>query len=135
MKKLLFFAVMALFATVGCKKTDTDPDTIIVGKIWKITSRAENGGTASLPTCAKDDVLELKADGTFNSLIGGTKCNPSETDVTGGKYKFSTDKKVITFTVPGFEYTAKVIEAKTDQMVLEFDLGPGFVIRDTFAPK
>jgi hypothetical protein len=134
----VFLAVITVSAMVGCKKSTTEEpnaQAIIVGKVWKISSRIENGGVSTLPNCAKDDILELKADGTFNSLIGGTQCNPSETDVVGGKYKFSDDKKIITFIVPGFEYTGKVISATTNQMVIEFDLGPGFVIRDTFIPK
>jgi hypothetical protein len=143
MKKALFAATifltfLTLMSAVGCKKSTTvepDAQTIIVGKIWKIDSRIENGGAPSLPTCAKDDILELKSDGTFNSLIGGTPCNPSETDVVGGKYKFSDDKKIITFIVPRFEYTGKVIIATASQMVIEFNLGPGFVIQDTFNPK
>jgi hypothetical protein len=134
-----FFLVAIAFITmVGCKKStveEPNAQAIIVGKVWKISSRSENGGASTLPNCAKDDILELKSDGTFNSLIGGTQCNPSETDVLGGKYKFSDDKKIITFTVPGFEYTGKVISAATNQMVIEFDLGSGFIIRDTFIPK
>jgi Lipocalin-like domain len=142
MKNKLVFAsaILAIIflSMLSCKKsTDMvlDAQAIIVGKIWKITSRVENGGVASLPDCAKDDILELKSDGTFNSLIAATQCNPSETDVVGGKYKFSADKKIITFIVPGFDYTGKVVEAVENQMVIEFDLGPGFIIRDTFKPK
>jgi Lipocalin-like domain len=137
--KIILFA--SLFVSViGCKKSTPDvvpPDaqTIIVGKVWKIESRVENGGTASLPNCAKDDILELKVNGTFNSLIGTTPCNPNETDVVGGTYTFSADKKLITFTVPGFSYTGKIIEAIANKFTIEFDLGPGFIIKDTFVPK
>jgi hypothetical protein len=137
-KNLLFtkslIIALSFMAMMGCKKSEieTDAETLIVGKVWKISSRVENGGTASLPACAKDDTLEFKTGGLFNSLIGGTQCNPNEFDVVGGTYKFSTDKKVITFNVSGFEYTGKVIEATATQMIIEFDLGPGFIIRDTF---
>jgi hypothetical protein len=138
--KIILFGTLFVSA-IGCKKSTPDvvvpPDaqTIIVGKIWKIESRVENGGTASLPNCAKDDVLELKVNGTFNSLIGTTQCNPNETDVVGGTYTFSADKKLITFTVPGFSYTGKIIEAIANKFTIEFDLGPGFIIKDTFVPK
>jgi hypothetical protein len=132
----LSIALLTLISLLGCKKTEEqDTKTILVGKIWKITSRIENGGTASLPDCAKDDTLEFKTDATFNSLIGATQCNPSEFDVVGGAYKFSDDQKIITFTVPGFEYTGNVISATSSQMVIEFNLGPGFIIQDTFIPK
>lgn len=136
----IILAVTITITVVGCKKSSTpetplDAQAIIVGKAWKTSSRIENGGAPSLPDCAKDDILELKSNGKFNSLIFGTQCNPSETDVADGMYTFSADKKTITFIVPGFTYTAKVIEAITNKVVLEFDLGPGFIIRDTFIPK
>jgi Lipocalin-like domain len=136
--RAVFFTAIACLSMVGCKKFEkVEPDAkkIIVGKVWKIVSRVENDGSPSLPDCAKDDILELKSNGTFNSLIGGTQCNPSETDVIGGNYKFSENKKTITFIVPGFEYTGKVISASTNQVVIEFYLGPDFIIRDTFKPK
>jgi Lipocalin-like domain len=102
---------------------------------WVITSRVENGGAPSLPVCAKDDSLVFKKGGKFESLIAGTQCNPSEVEVKDGTYALSGDNKVITFTVPGFSYTGKLLEYATDKLVIEFDLGPGFTIKDTFAPK
>jgi hypothetical protein len=143
--KIALIAI-AVSSIIGCKKTKKEEiiipvstpknaQEIMVGKVWKIISRVENGGTASLPDCAKDDILELKANGTYNSLVNTTLCNPSETDVVGGAYQFSTDKKTITFTIPSFTYAATVIDAKENQVILEFDLGPGFIIRDTFVPK
>jgi hypothetical protein len=132
----LCFILIAFLSLESCKKdeTETDAQTIIVGKVWKIKSRTENGGTASLPTCAEDDTLELLANGTYNSLIGGTMCNPSELEVKGGTYTFSADKKTITFNVQGLGYTGKVIEATETQMVIEFNYGHA-ILRDTFVPK
>jgi hypothetical protein len=139
MKKILLstmaFAVVSAIAFTSCKKTTKTANEIIVGKQWKISSRVENGGTPSLPICAIDDILELKGDATYNSLIGTTQCNPSEVDVIGGSYLFSSDNTIITFTVPGFSYTGKVLSFSESQMTIEFDLGPGFVIKDTFVPK
>jgi hypothetical protein len=143
--QIALVAIM-LSSITSCKKTKEEEliipvstpknaQEIMVGRAWKIISRVENGGTASLPDCAKDDILELKANGTYNSLVDTTLCNPSETDVVNGAYLFSSDKKKITFTIPSFTYTASVIDAKENQVILEFDLGPGFVIRDTFVPK
>jgi hypothetical protein len=135
------FAALCAYALSSCKKKTSTPvvvkttQQLIEGKQWKISSRLENGGTASLPTCAADDILELKTNGKFNSLIAATQCNPSEVDVIDGSYQLSADKTVITFTVPGFSYTGKLISVAENQMVIEFDLGPGFIIKDTFVPK
>jgi hypothetical protein len=52
-----------------------------------------------------------------------------------GQYRFSVDKKVITFSAFGFDYTGKVIDASATRVIIEFDLGSGFIIRDTFIPK
>jgi Lipocalin-like domain len=135
------FIALCSYTLSSCKKKTTTPvvvkitQQLIEGKQWKITSRVENGGTASLPTCASDDILEFKTNGKFNSLIAGTQCNPSEVDVMDGDYLLSADKTIITFTVPGFSYTGKLISVAENQMVIEFDLGPGFIIKDTFVPK
>jgi Lipocalin-like domain len=126
--------VCAALALAGCASDKPDPTKMVLSK-WSITNRITNGGEPSLPECAKDDSLEFKADGTFQSLISGTKCNENEIDVTDQKYTWSADKKVITFNNPGFPYTGKVIELTKKKMVIEFDLGPGFVIRDTFEPN
>jgi Lipocalin-like domain len=131
------FAIFTFSIITSCEKSIimADNQSIIVGKVWKITNRQENGIKIALPDCAKDDILELKSNGKYNSLIGGTQCNPAEFDVMDGMYSFSTDKKVITFTVPGFMYDGKIIEASKNQITIEFDLGPGFIIRDTFMVK
>jgi Lipocalin-like domain len=136
-RKKIFVSIVFMFILSACGSTvdSPDPQTIIVGKQWKVASRIENNGPAGLPDCAKDDTLELKAGGSFNSLIGKTQCNPSETDVINGQYQFSADKKRITFNANGFEYQGKIIEAFDNRVVIEFDLGPGFLIRDTFVPK
>jgi hypothetical protein len=122
-KSLCLAAFMLLFGC-GSSNEAIDIQSLIVGKKFKIASRSENGGT-----------LELKTTGTFNSLIGGTQCNPNETDVVDGQYRFSADKKVITFSAFGFDYTGKVIDASATRVIIEFDLGPGFIVRDTFIPK
>jgi transforming growth factor-beta-induced protein len=106
-----------------------------IGKRLKIVNRLENGVDVSLPKCAEDDTLEFKPDGTFDSLIAKTQCNPSEVDVVGGQYVFSADGVTIKFSVPGFEYAGKIIAANSTQFIIEFDLGPGFIIRDTFQVK
>jgi hypothetical protein len=78
---------IAMTSFISCKKTTKtetpvptptprDAQAILVGRVWKISSRVENGGTASLPNCAKDDILEFKTNGTFNSLVDTTLCNP-----------------------------------------------------------
>jgi Lipocalin-like domain len=102
---------------------------------WTITSRVENGGAAGLPACAKDDVLIFKTNGKFDSLINNTACNPAEVDVRDGSYSLSADNQTINFDVGGFKYSGKLLEFSPDKLVIEFDLGPGFSIKDTFALK
>jgi Lipocalin-like domain len=132
-------AIAILTASVFTACTPAlEPLTALTGSsqtAWIVTSRVQNGGAPSLPDCAKDDSLIFKKDGKFDSLIAGTQCNPSEVDVKDGTYTLSSDNKVLTFTVPGFSYTGKLLEYASDKLVIEFDLGPGFTIKDTFAPK
>ncbi len=128
-------SLSATFTLSGCSSDPLDPNETLTGPTWVITNRVQNAGEASLPDCAKDDTLEFTQEGTFISLIGGTQCNPNERDVPGAKYTWSDDKKAITFDSPGFSYTAKIIELTKEQLIIEFDLGPGFLIRDTMKPK
>jgi Lipocalin-like domain len=132
---LLVAGIAVAFATAGCASKAATPAKTLVGPTWQITERVENGGAPSLPDCAKDDTLAFKSDGTFTSKIAGTQCNPNEVDVLDQKYTWSGDNKVITFANPAFSYTGKVISLTKSQLVIEFDLGPGFVIRDTMKPK
>jgi Lipocalin-like domain len=132
---LLIAGITAAFATGSCSSKAASPVKTLIGPTWQITERIENGGAPSLPECAKDDSLAFKSDGTFTSRIAGTQCNPNEVDVIDQKYVWSSDNKVITFASPAFSYTGKVITLSKSQLVIEFDLGPGFVIRDTMKPK
>jgi hypothetical protein len=130
-----FAATAVALVAASCSSSPATPAKTLVGPTWRIAQRVENGGVPSLPDCAKDDTLRFKSDGTFASRIAGTQCNPNEVDVIDQKYTWSGDNKVITFESPGFSYTGKVISLTKSQLVIEFDLGPGFVIRDTMKPN
>jgi Lipocalin-like domain len=102
---------------------------------WFITQRVTNGGKPELPDCVKDDELIFDNKGGFISVIGGTPCNPSEVEVPAGTYKMAPDKPVISFTTPGLSYDGKIIKLTDKELVIEFDLGPGFLIQDTFSKR
>jgi Lipocalin-like domain len=139
-RDLMTLATIGLTTLTGCGGSDAPvgAEEALTGssqKTWVITSRSENGGLPNLPVCAKDDTLVFKANGRFDSLISGTPCNPSETDVRNGGYTLSADKKSINFDAAGFMYVGKLLEFANDKLVIEFNLGPGFTIKDTFALK
>jgi hypothetical protein len=139
MKQILhnigMFSIFGTTLLTACTTPAFTPLEVLTQPTWIVTSRVQNGGAPSLPDCVKDDSLIFKKDGKFDSLITGTQCNPSEIDVKDGTFALSRDNKVITFTVPGFSYTGKLLEYASDKLVIEFDLGPGFTIKDTFASK
>lgn len=130
-------AVLAFTGCGGNDKTLEAPEALAGAsqRSWIITSRVENAGAAGLPACAKDDVLIFKTNGKFDSLIANTPCNPAEVDVRNGSYSLSADNKTINFDVEGLKYSGKLLEFSNDKLVIEFDLGPGFSIKDTFALK
>jgi Lipocalin-like domain len=131
-------SVAATIAGSATSGAAADPIPLLTGGsqgAWYIRQRVTNGGTPELPACAKDDELIFDTKGVFISVISGTQCNPSEAEVPKGTYNVSADNTVLTFTTPGFSYTGKIIELTEKTMVLEFDLGPGFVIRDSFAKR
>jgi hypothetical protein len=117
----------------GCSSDPITSSSALTKHTWRIESRVENGGAPALPECAKDDTLTFSSNQTFDSIIGGTACNPAETDVTAGTYALSATN-VITFTTPAFAYEGKLLKFSDKQLVIEFTLGEGFVITDTFVP-
>jgi Lipocalin-like domain len=121
-------------AMAGGEVAPADVPALLTGKggTWMLVSRAQDGKPAAGVECAVDDLLVFRADGTFDSKINGTPCNPSEVEVEGGSYTVATDGKVITFTVPGFSYTGTMLVATPGRIVIKFDLGQGTVIDDEF---
>jgi hypothetical protein len=104
----------------------TDVSKILTGSgeaTWMLVSRSENGSAPASVECAKDDLLVFKSSGKFDSVIGGTQCNPQEVEVKDGTFALAPDNKVITFTVPQFAYTGTLQVATPDRIVIEFDLG------------
>jgi hypothetical protein len=128
-------AAMAETTAAMAEPAAGDAAAILAGSgtaTWMLVSRAEGGKPAAAVECAVDDLLVFRSDGTFDSMINGTKCNPAEVDVKAGAYQLSADGKVITFTVPGFSYTGTLLVATPGRIVIKFDLGPGFVLDDEF---
>jgi hypothetical protein len=102
---------------------------------WYIKERVTNGGAPELPDCAKDDELVFDSRGVFISVIGATKCNPNEVEVPNGQFAVSADDKVVTFTTPSFTYNGTILSLTPTALTIEFDLGPGQLIRDTLAKR
>ncbi len=90
---------------------------------WMLVSRSEKGSAPAAVECANDDLLIFKASGKFDSLIGGTKCNPQEVEVKDGTFALAADNKVITFTAPQLTYTGTLQVATANRIIIEFDLG------------
>ncbi|MBS1780449.1 MAG: lipocalin family protein [Bacteroidetes bacterium] len=103
-QKQLFSSICAaviLFA--ACKKDNNSttatptptpsktPKELIVGT-WAIQSVTTNdpGNPDPMPSCAKDDILTIKADGTCTADAGATKCDPSDPQSQNGTWKLDS---------------------------------------------
>src|SRR5690349_19173921 len=86
MKKLLFGSFSLILLVTACNKSKDAPPAVTVESVagsYKITSiMASISGSPFVDgdyrdQCQKDDVIELKADGTFIYHDLGTVCQPS----------------------------------------------------------
>lgn len=92
----LFLLIAVLTLSVSCKK---NKDTVtIVGK-WKqssgVYSPAFMGETdyfSTYSSCQKDDIIEFKANNTFEFTEGASKCDPADPQIIdGGSYSVDAD--------------------------------------------
>lgn len=97
---LLLVAAFFLFV-VSCKKSKDS--VTIIGK-WKQTSgiysptyHGESDYFSAYSSCEKDDIVEFRADNTYELNEGASKCDPASPQVIiAGSYSVSTDLTSIT---------------------------------------
>jgi len=81
-------------------------DSVSIYKKWKVTSQITDGKVKDMHA---EITTQLNKDGTYVSTYLDFKTNKKS--VNGGKFKFSTDKKSITyFHEQGSPYTAEIIK-------------------------
>ena len=109
MNKHLFTTTALLLILVllySCKKDDNKPTITIVGK-WKQVSGTyspayfgETDYFTSYNVCEKDDIIEFKANNTFEASEGATKCDASDPQIyQTGDYQVNTG--LISITING----------------------------------
>ena len=100
---ILCYSLLAVAIISSCKKDKDDEPQGIVGK-WKQVSGTYNptyfGITnyfALYDDCEKDDIIELKANNTWELTEGATKCDPSDPQViASGSYSVNASLTSIT---------------------------------------
>lgn len=92
----LLLVAAILLLSVSCKKNN---DTVtIVGK-WKQTSGiytptylGESDYFATYSACEKDDIVEFRADNTYELNEGASKCDPASPQIiVAGSYSVNAD--------------------------------------------
>lgn len=132
MKKLTLLLLMAVMVSaISCKK---NKDTVtIVGK-WKQTSGkytptylGESDYFAGYTSCEKDDIIEFKADNTYELNEGASKCDPSDPQVilTGS---FTVDANLTTITIAG--QSSKIVLTSNTLTVTNTFLDAGITYND-----
>ena len=114
----LFSALLCVSVFTGCGDDDNpagsggDPTAALTGKNWKMTAFTVDPGFnvggvtitdffAQMDACAKDDIQNFKANGTFTVDEGASKCDPADPQTRTGTWVLSTDQKTITTTESG----------------------------------
>jgi len=142
MKNNTTFATLLLcLLLMACTKEEAElslTDQLTAGneKTWTLIDR-HFAGQKGLPDCAKDDLLIFRTDGTFDSKINGTQCDPSEADVDKGTWTLDESNKTITFDAQFFVYTGTIVQSDEKSLTLLFSLqdlqGNTLEIEDTFS--
>ena len=102
MKAKLLIPALSLFVAANFSSCNKDNDKskteLLTQSGWKIIKEESDPGTGiyinePIDDCSKDDVIQLKADHTYATIIG-IKCDPSDTDESGS-WALSADEKTL----------------------------------------
>lgn len=125
------FALIALLTLSGCQKDSPAPTkTELISRNWKATAMtavfpAPIGTVdlyAQLQTCEKDDIIKVKADGTYTVDEGATKCNAADPQIKEtGNWVFASNETKLT--IMGETYDIVSLSATT--LVLKQDMPAG----------
>jgi len=99
----LLFSMIALLAFTGCQKDDPPAPptkTELISRNWKITAAS---GTfpplpavdllAQTPACKRDNIVQIKSDGTYVEDEGASKCNSTDPQTAStGNWSFTTNE-------------------------------------------
>ena len=123
----LSIALMAVLTFSACKKDNPAPptNTELISRNWKIT--AVNGTFpplpsvdlyAQLPACEKDNVVQVKSDGTYLVDEGSTKCAPTDPQtVETGNWSFTNNETKLNILGESFD----IISLSATTLVLKQD--------------
>ncbi len=106
-------AVMILILSAGCSKNSVNPAppsdfvSILQNGDWQMTTfnitPALNGVTdvvANMPACAKDNLLQFKANGVFYLDEGVSKCDPADLQTDKGIWAYEAITRQLTYSSP-----------------------------------
>lgn len=129
---VLALSLIALLAFSGCQKDDPPPPptkTELISRDWKATAMtavfpAPIGtvdALAQLQACERDNIIKVKADGTYIVDEGATKCNPADPQtVETGNWVFASNETKLTI----MGETWDIVSLSATTLVLKQDM-PG----------
>jgi len=125
-------SLIALVTFSGCQKDDPPPPptkTELISRNWKATAMtavfpAPIGtvdALAQLQPCERDNIIKVKADGTYTVDEGATKCNPTDPQIVEtGNWVFASNETKLTI----MGETWDIVSLSATTLVLKQDL-PG----------
>jgi Lipocalin-like domain len=122
MRKLAFFAILMTLLAASCKKETVTLTAaqVLQSKVWKLSSKTENGTAVTLATCAADDKVTYSVSGSYEYNFGTTKCagEPNATtgnwSVDGSTLKIVTNSTTTSYTIKSYD------SAKSTQFILSY---------------
>ena len=129
---ILFFSLIGLLAFTGCQKDDPPAPltkTQLISRNWKVTAAT---GTfpplpvvdilAQTPACDRDNIIQVKSDGTYIEDEGPTKCSPSDPQTANtGNWSFTTNETKLNILGQTFD----IITLTATTLVLKQDVAAG----------
>ncbi len=129
---LLTMGLIALLTFTGCQKDDPPPPTKteLISRDWKVTAMtavfpAPIGTVdilSQLDACEKDNIIKIKADGTYTVDEGATKCDPTDPQtVETGNWAFTSNETKLTI----LDDTWDIVSLSATSLVLKQDTPAG----------
>lgn len=129
---LLTLSLISLLTFTGCQKDDPPPPTKteLISRNWKATAMtavfpAPIGTVdvfAQLEACEKDNIIKVKADGTYTVDEGATKCDPTDPQIVEtGNWVFASNETKLTI----MGETWDIVSLSATSLVLKQDLPAG----------
>ncbi|HRI59628.1 MAG TPA: lipocalin family protein, partial [Saprospiraceae bacterium] len=86
---------------------------------------------AQLAACDKDNFVEFKADGSFVSDEGATKCNAADPQQETGTWAFAQNETHLVVAGADYDFDAEIVELTDSKIEVKYDTDLSGIVTTT----